>query len=59
MFYPEVLPDPAYAIGIEFAVHGTTLQYDAELNIICTAGCKYWFSPWWNIENHLSRYFDP
>lgn len=55
VYYPEFSPDPTYAIGIVFASTGSSFGTDG----ICTAGCRYYYSPWYSIETHLSRYFTP
>lgn len=47
VFYPEVAPDPLYALGILYA------------GIVnCTDNCAFSFTSWSAIESHLSRYFD-
>jgi hypothetical protein len=53
VFYPEVSPDPLYALGILHT--GGPIPQGQQ---ICTNDCEYLFSSWSAIEVHLSRYFD-
>jgi hypothetical protein len=54
VFYPPAGGDPAWAVGILFAVAGIPFGQN-----VCTTNCTLFYSPWNAIElNHISRYFN-
>lgn len=59
VYYPAVSTEPAYAIGILIAGSGATEVTDPDGFNRCSTGCRYFYSPWYSIETHLSRYFTP
>ncbi len=58
VFYPPAEGDPFYAIGILFAATNMTNQ-DPEGFMYCNSSCTYYYSPWPQIEAHLTRYVRP
>ena len=58
VFYPPVTPDPTWAIGVLFGFGGSAFATIAG-RVRCTAGCRYYYTPWNNFIGHFSRYFAP
>lgn len=50
---------PIRPMGILFAADdGSMLNVQDPEGNYCTSNCKYWFSPWQQVNLHLGRYFD-
>ncbi|MBW7932048.1 MAG: hypothetical protein H3C62_00275 [Gemmatimonadaceae bacterium] len=58
VFYPPAAGDPFYAIGVLFA-GSNMVNTDPDGFLFCNSNCSYWYSPWSQIEAHLTRYVRP